>query len=91
MPIIGKICKKGVWDETVPEITFDENGICNYAHLFDTLVQAYPRGDIGNAIWDNLIQKIKKKGRNNKYDCIIGVSGGTDSSYLLHLAIIIYT
>jgi N-acetyl sugar amidotransferase len=86
MDKMKKICSRGVWDETVPGITFDENGVSNYAKLFDRLVEAYPRGEEGNKLWMNIVDDIKKAGKNNRYDCIIGVSGGTDSSYLLHLA-----
>jgi len=86
MPFKGKICTRGVWDESVPKITFDQKGVSNYAHLHDKLVEAYPRGEKGRADWDAMVQKIKASGKGRRYDCIIGVSGGTDSSYLLHIA-----
>jgi N-acetyl sugar amidotransferase len=86
MPFTGRICSRGVWDESVPGIRFDENGVSNYAHLFDRLVEAYPRGEKGQAEWERLKEKMKSSGKGKRYDCIIGVSGGTDSSYLLHLA-----
>jgi len=86
MPFQGQVCTRGVWDESVPNISFDENGVSNYARLYDKLVEAYPRGAKGKADWEAIVQKLKSSGRGKKYDCIIGVSGGTDSSYLLHLA-----
>lgn len=86
MPFQGRICKLGVWDESVPGIEFDENGVSNYAKLFQTLVEAYPRGEKGENEWHRITDKVRHEGKNKKYDCIIGVSGGTDSSYLLHLA-----
>lgn len=86
MPSIGRICNRGAWDESVPNITFDENGTSNYAHLFDALVEAYPRGEKGKIDWEDIVKKIKDSGKNNQYNCVIGVSGGTDSSYLLHIA-----
>lgn len=86
MPFKGKICTLGVWDESVPGIEFDNLGVSNYARLFQKLVDAYPRGDKGLNEWNRLVQLIKKQGKNKQYDCVIGVSGGTDSSYLLHLA-----
>lgn len=82
----GRVCKLGVWDETVPGITFDEEGVSNYAKLFNTLTEAYPRGDTGQKRWQQLVDLIKSEGKNKRYDCIIGVSGGTDSCYLLHKA-----
>jgi N-acetyl sugar amidotransferase len=86
MPLEGKVCARGVWDESVPGIEFDENGVSNYALLFDSLVKEYPRGEVGKLIWDEKVERIKRQGKDKKYDCIIGVSGGTDSCYLLHLA-----
>lgn len=82
-----QICSKGVWDSTVPGIGFDENGISNYARMFEKLVDAYPRGEKGLQYWEAMVQKIKKHGKGKRYDCIIGVSGGTDSCYLMHLAV----
>ncbi|MBN1213868.1 MAG: N-acetyl sugar amidotransferase [Candidatus Lokiarchaeota archaeon] len=81
-----RICTRGIWDTTVPGITFDENGVSNYAKMFDKLCEEYPRGEKGKKQWENIVDKIKEKGKGKKYDCIIGVSGGTDSSYLMHIA-----
>lgn len=82
----GNICRRGVWDESIPNVAFDAAGVSNYAHLFDKLVEAYPRGEKGWANWQSMLQKIKQRGKNKPYDCVIGVSGGTDSSFLLHLS-----
>ena len=84
------ICKAGIWNDTIPGITFDENGFSNYFHLHKSLEHAFPRGEEGNKIWEKAVESIKSKGKNNTYDCIIGVSGGVDSSYLLHLAKNVY-
>jgi N-acetyl sugar amidotransferase len=86
MPLVGKVCTKGVWDESIPGIRFDDQGVSNYARLFEKLTEAYPRGEKGLEEWKQFVQKIKQHGKNKRYDCIIGVSGGTDSSYLLHIA-----
>lgn len=86
MTLIGKYCKRGVWDETVPGIEFDENGVCNYAKLYDSLVEAFPKGDKGKQEWESIVTRIKNTNKNRPYDCVIGVSGGTDSSYLMFLA-----
>jgi N-acetyl sugar amidotransferase len=80
------MCTEGVWDTTVPGINFDENGVSNYAKMFYKLCEAYPRGEKGRRDWENIVEKIKVKGKGKRYDCIVGVSGGTDSSYLLHIA-----
>ena len=81
-----RICVNGVWDNTVPCIVFDDAGVSNYAKLQKKFEKAYPHGKKGKEEWLNLCERIKKRGKKKPYDCIIGLSGGTDSSYLLHLA-----
>ena len=81
-----KICSRGIWDTTVPGITFDENGASNYSRIHDRLVEKYPRGVKGLQDWKTIVQRMKEKGKGEEYDCVIGISGGTDSSYLLHIA-----
>ena len=80
-------CTKGLWDTTVPGIKFDNDGVSNYCHIHENLMKAFVRGDEGENKWMQQVAQIKQKGKNKKYDCIIGVSGGTDSSYLMHMAI----
>jgi N-acetyl sugar amidotransferase len=81
-----KICKKCIYDERVSSITFDEDGICNYCHQIDSLTKEYGTGQKkGEEEFKKIINAIKKDGKNKKYDCVIGVSGGTDSSYMLYL------
>lgn len=82
----GRICRYGLWDESIPGISFDENGASSYYLLMQKLIEAYPRGAEGKRIWESLAMKITDSAKGRKYDCIIGVSGGTDSSYLLWLA-----
>lgn len=81
-----RICSRGLWDTSIPGISFDEKRASNYSRLMDSLMAAYPRGEKGMQDWNGIVEKIKKTDRNSKYDCIIGVSGGTDSSYLLYIA-----
>lgn len=82
-----RYCTRCLYDDTVPHITFDENGVCNYCHTHDRLDKEYPTGEAGWQILENLAEKIKKDGHGKKYDVIVGVSGGCDSSYLLYLAV----
>lgn len=79
-------CSLGLWDTTIPNIKFDEQGVSNYAKMQLSLMQQYPRGEKGMQDWENMVAKMKLDGKGKKYDCIIGISGGTDSSYLLHIA-----
>ncbi|GAB3993247.1 N-acetyl sugar amidotransferase [Spirosoma daeguense] len=82
-----RICTKGVWDETIPGISFDEHGVSNFCRLQETMMADYPRGEKGLTDWQKLVSTMKEAGRHKQYDCLIGVSGGVDSSYLLHLAV----
>ncbi|MDB3862217.1 N-acetyl sugar amidotransferase [Flavobacteriaceae bacterium] len=83
-----KICSRCIYDERVDQITFDSDGVCNYCHQVDELVAMYGTGNPrGQAIFDSYVDEIKKAGKRKKYDVIVGVSGGTDSSYMLYLAI----
>lgn len=86
MGLEGQVCKKGIWDESIPGISFDQEGVSNFCHLQEKMTNDYPRGEQGNKTWEDLVAKIKLAGKNKKYDCIIGVSGGVDSSYLLHIS-----
>ena len=82
-----KICTRCIYDNRVPYITFDENGVCNYCHQLDKLKSDYKTGTKeGEEEFRKIVEQIKKDGIGKKYDCVIGVSGGTDSSYMLYLA-----
>lgn len=79
-----KLCAKCIYDETVSGISFDDDGVCNYCHTMEDLQKEYKTGTPeGEAALKEIIGKVKKSGKNKKYDCVVGVSGGTDSSYLL--------
>lgn len=81
-----KVCSKCIYDERVPYITFDENGVCKYCHQLESLKKEYKTATKeGEEKFLKIIEQIKKDGKSKKYDCIIGVSGGTDSSYMLYL------
>ncbi len=79
-----QVCSKCILDTTVPEIFFDEQGVCNYCKINDEIMKQYPAKDEGKKLLDDIVKKIKRKGKGKKYDCIVGVSGGTDSTYTLH-------
>lgn len=79
-------CTKGLWDTSIPGITFDEDGVSNYCKMQESLMQQYPRGEKGLNDWLKLVHQMKRDGKGKKYDCIVGISGGTDSSFLLHLS-----
>lgn len=75
-------CSKCVMDSTDPYITFDENGVCNHCHYFETF---HSKGLKSTEELDKIVLEIKTKKRKQQYDCIIGISGGVDSSYIAYL------
>jgi N-acetyl sugar amidotransferase len=83
-----QICSRCIYSEKVSRISFDENGVCNYCRMSDNIQQQYKTGTPeGEQELQKIIQKIKAKGKGKKYDCIVGISGGTDSSFTLAKAV----
>jgi len=81
-------CSLSVMDNIAdPNITFDEKGICNYyyEYLKAEKEQVF-KGAEGEIKFKEIITQIKVDGKGKKYDCILGVSGGVDSTYLAYLA-----
>jgi N-acetyl sugar amidotransferase len=65
------------------DITFDENGVCSFCHSYElNEKQNVFKGDDGTYKLQKIVREIKASGKNKKYDCILGVSGGVDSTYL---------
>ncbi len=86
-----KICSRCVMDTTATEITFDDKGICNFCHQYDNVTTKDLYVDKGGEErLNNLIEKIKKDGKNRQYDVLIGISGGVDSSYVAYLVKKVY-
>lgn len=74
-------------DTTDPNITFDDHGVCDYCHNFHTnILPNWHPDERGRIILGKIIDKIKKDGVGRDHDCLIGISGGIDSSYLTYLA-----
>lgn len=83
-----QICKICIYDTKVPNITFNSEGVCNYCLMIDNLKKQYKTGtQEGIQNYFKIVERIKKEGKNKKYDCIVGVSGGTDSSYMIVKAV----
>ncbi len=83
-----QVCSKCVMDTTDSKIVFDEKGICDHCNTYlnDILPKWNPEGLDDSSLYD-LAAKIKKDGQGKDFDCIMGMSGGIDSSYLLYLAV----
>ena len=82
----AQTCSRCVLDTTVPSIRFDASGVCNFCHSHDLLLRSYPRDEkVMEQRRNALINEIKKEGMGQRYDCIVGISGGTDSTDTLYL------
>ncbi len=78
------ICSRCIYSDKIPAIIFNSSGICNYCIQIEELQLNYGTGlDKGFSSWKAILEDIKKAGKGKKYDCVVGVSGGTDSSYIL--------
>lgn len=72
-------------DTSDPHITFDEQGVCNHCHDYGRRVQSrVKRGEEGKQHLAALVREIKAAGAGKQYDCVIGVSGGVDSSFVAY-------
>ncbi|MCW8896445.1 MAG: N-acetyl sugar amidotransferase [Flavobacteriales bacterium] len=79
-------CTRCLMDTSDPEIHFDENGYCNHCvDYFNTLKNLTYQGKKSDDELEKIVEKIKASGKNQTYDCVIGVSGGIDSSYVAYL------
>ena len=82
------MCTRCIYDSRISEIVFDEKGVCSYCHQIDSMQELYGTGTSrGLSTLEKIILEVKEAGKGKQYDCLIGVSGGTDSSYLLHRAV----
>lgn len=83
----NKVCVRCIMDTTAQEIEFDENGVCCFCRDYEKRAKKYfyTRKKMEDNL-NRIINKIKKDGKKQKYDCVIGVSGGTDSTYLAFFA-----
>jgi N-acetyl sugar amidotransferase len=80
-----QICTKCVMDTTDTKIVFDENGVCNHCHDYEERKKKFITNPKIKTL-EEIIQKVKDAGKGRKYDCIVGISGGIDSSYVAYLA-----
>jgi N-acetyl sugar amidotransferase len=81
------VCKNCVMDTTDTKIVFDEYGICDHCLSFriDTL-PSWHADELGERLLMEEVAQIKERGKDKDFDCIIGMSGGIDSSYLTYIA-----
>lgn len=83
-----QVCSHCVMDTTDKNIFFDDKGVCNRCNEYEKrIVKWWNYGKGHETELNKILAEIKAAGKDKKYDCLIGLSGGLDSSYLLHLAV----
>ena len=83
-----QICTNCIMDTSDPNIKFDENGVCERCNdYYSNILPIWNKGEGKQAELNAIVGKIKKVGKNKTYDCILGLSGGFDSSYMLHFTV----
>lgn len=82
-----QVCTRCISDTTVPGITFDADGVCNFCHLHDKMEKQFPQGRQGEVILRHFFDQLKRRHKDRPYDCVVGLSGGRDSCYLLYCAV----
>ena len=82
-----QICTNCVMDTSDPEISFDEDGVCDYCNnYYKNILPNWHTDGQGERQLEPILEKIRKEGKNREHDCLIGISGGMDSSYVAYLA-----
>lgn len=82
-----QICSNCIMDTTDPDITFDERGWCDYCRNYhENILPHWHTDERGAMTLARISEEIKKSGHGRAHDCLIGISGGVDSSYVAYLA-----
>ena len=80
-----RVCTRCVMDTTDPDITFDASGVCSHCHAYDRAVAKWVRtGAEGQRQLDETVAQMKRDGEGRQYDCVIGISGGVDSTFVAY-------
>lgn len=80
-------CIKCLYNSTnYPGIQLDEKGVCDVCDIYEKMNEKLVHGEEATRRLEKLVAEIKLSGKNKKYDSIVGVSGGVDSSYIAYLA-----
>ncbi len=78
-----QMCTITVMDTTDPAISFNEEGVCNHVLDYNDYVKnGKPDKETSKILMDQMVKKLQKEGKGKDYECIIGLSGGVDSSYV---------
>lgn len=79
------ICSRCIMDTTVPGIFFDDKGECNFCKIHDEMDKLYPMDGSNETKLKKIADTIRLDGKGREYDCVVGVSGGMDSTYVLYI------
>ncbi len=83
-----QVCANCVMDTSDTKIQFDENGVCDHCRDFWANVEPnWHTDDRGRKELERIVERMKQDGKDRDFDCILGMSGGLDSSFMLHLAV----
>lgn len=85
-PLRHQVCAVTVMDTTDPDIRFDAEGVCNHVHEFRAFQARLPDPAERERRLNATLDAIRRAGRGRRYDCVLGLSGGVDSSYMAWLA-----
>jgi N-acetyl sugar amidotransferase len=84
---MSQICSRCVMDTSDPDIVFDDAGVCQHCHAYDRNIAGRTiTGSKATEYVQRLTNEIRAAGRRREYDCIVGVSGGVDSTYVAYAA-----
>jgi N-acetyl sugar amidotransferase len=83
-----QICTRCLMDDSVPDIRFDARGVCNYCEEFVQMMATTHSPDAAQRSGDfsRFVETVKRDGQGKEYDCIVGLSGGVDSAWVLYQA-----
>lgn len=80
----SRVCVRCVMDTSDPEIQFGSDGVCNHCRMYDDMAASMPVPEEAQRQLERLVERIQRIGQDQPYDCVIGLSGGADSSYLAY-------
>ena len=83
-----KVCANCVMDTTDSKIVFDDKGVCDHCNTYyKDILPKWHTDEKGDKALKEIVQRIKKEGEGKDFDCLMGMSGGIDSSYLLYIMV----
>ena len=77
-------CNRCLANNTISSLKLNKEGICQFCIIHDEMDKEFLLNDLSEKKIFDIANKIKKDGKNKKYDCIVGISGGRDSTFLLY-------